>query len=92
MGNKIPTAIEMGLDTVNLGLLIYGSYRINKSLTKQNQYALAMISTAVGVSVSNTLWIIHKIKQNGVKINDISRADGKSGNSRDGSGSNRINL
>lgn len=92
MGNKIPMAIEVSLDTVNLGLLIYSSYRINKSLKKQNQYALAMIGTAVGISVSNTLWIIHRIKQNGVKINDISRTDGKSGNSRDDSGNHRISL
>jgi hypothetical protein len=94
MSNKIPTAIEMCLDTVNLGMLIYGSNRINKALKKQNGVAAVLLTTGIVVSVSNTLWIVNKIRKNseGAKVYDISRANGKSGNSRDDSGNHRTNL
>lgn len=59
---KIPTAIEMGLDAVNLGMLIYGSRRINKALKKQNVVAMVLLGSAIAVSVGNTVWIINTVK------------------------------
>lgn len=86
--SDIADVLGVAFDLTNLSMLIYGSNRINKALKRQNSVAVALMTTGIVVSVSNTLWIIHKVKQNseGAKLYDIPRANGKSRNNRDGSG------
>lgn len=91
---KLVDITDLAMNAINLGALVLANKQDKKERRNQAYVATGMTVLAAVISVVNTGLIVHNIKKHseGVKIYDISRADGKSKNNRDGSGRNRITL
>lgn len=86
--------INTALNVTNLGLNWYSDRKLNRTMKNQNIGGVVLLLSAIGVSLSNTLWIIKANKQHieGANNNGNLRALGSSGNNRDSSQHHRNHL
>jgi hypothetical protein len=94
MGKAVDN-FDIMLNFINVGTTIYGDYLDRQASKYQREIALGMTGAAIVVSLCNTLWIIHTVKEQSKGANNNNgnlRALGSSGNNRDGSQHHRNNL